>query len=414
MLGLALKDYGLAVLTLMTLLTGSALVVFVRRSRALLGETSRLAGETLRELGLNPVDEAWETVRTALERQRNEIRGLRAAAEVAGATSASSALQPAIAAVAGDLHRAALLAPEVAGGADGQVERVKQVISGVGQVNEALAQIADGGQAQAKDITHTSELAAEMNGLTAEIASNAREAAAAASQSQEAARKGAGAVSRTVDGMEQIRRAVFDADNKLKELGQQSAQIGQILQVIGEIADQTNLLALNAAIEAARAGEQGRGFAVVADEVRKLAERSGRATKEIAVLVGNIQTRTEKAISSIEIGTREVANGTALAQEAKTELQQILDLANRTSDQLRSISVNTNENATRIKELVSSIEAVAAVSEESATTIESLAKSDWFSKAVKALEVLSQETSTKARLLSGQLADLDQRAANLR
>ncbi|WP_242653761.1 methyl-accepting chemotaxis protein [Thermincola potens] len=120
------------------------------------------------------------------------------------------------------------------------------------------------------------------------------------------ATNGGQAVERTVKGMLQVKDAVFETARKINELGEQSQKIGEIIQVIDDIAEQTNLLALNAAIEAARAGEHGKGFAVVADEVRKLAERSSKATKEIADLITNIQKGTKVAVESMQVGTREV------------------------------------------------------------------------------------------------------------
>ena len=136
----------------------------------------------------------------------------------------------------------------------------------------------------------------------------------------EAAANGLAAVDKTADGMARIKSAVEASAVKVTELGAKGDQIGAIVETIDDIADQTNLLALNAAIEAARAGEQGKGFAVVADEVRKLAERSGRATKEIAALIAEVQQGTEEAVKAMTVGAAEVEAGAQLAVDSKTAL----------------------------------------------------------------------------------------------
>lgn len=138
--------------------------------------------------------------------------------------------------------------------------------------------------------------------------------------------------------MERIKTTVTESGERIKQLGEQSKAIGEIIQVIDDIAEQTNLLALNAAIEAARAGEHGKGFAVVADEVRKLAERSGKATKEIANLIISIQKGTDNAVSAMEKGISEVENGSRFAHDAGQALKEILVTVERANQQVQIIS----------------------------------------------------------------------------
>jgi methyl-accepting chemotaxis protein len=163
------------------------------------------------------------------------------------------------------------------------------------------------------------------------MAENAEAATQASQKATQAAVKGGSSVAETIKGMQRIRAAVQTTGKKIKGLGERSLEIGAIIEVINEIATQTNLLALNAAIEAARAGEQGRGFAVVADEVRKLAERAGRATKDITSLIKGIQVETSEAVTVMEEGTREVEEGTKLADQAGAALREIEQIVKQTS-----------------------------------------------------------------------------------
>ena len=166
--------------------------------------------------------------------------------------------------------------------------------------------------------------------------------------------------------MNRIAEAVHNSSYTIQALGANSNQIGEIIAVIDDIADQTNLLALNAAIEAARAGEQGRGFAVVADEVRKLAERTTKATKEIAAMIKSIQSDTSGAVASMESGTGEVERGVEMTRKAGEALKEIVNNVQHVSDMIGQIATAAEEQSAAAEQISTSIETIASVTKESA------------------------------------------------
>ncbi len=190
---------------------------------------------------------------------------------------------------------------------------------------------------------------------------SASKAAENAKQTAEASRKGSNMARETVDGMVRIKDTIGIASKRISDLGQRSAEIGRIVATIDDISAQTNLLALNAAIEAARAGEQGRGFAVVADEVRKLAERSLSATKEIADLIAGIQKGVNDTIAAMEDGNKEIESGYSLAVDAGKALEEILALGEDLGRQVAAIAeaggglTSLSKDMVRLNEEFSSI-----------------------------------------------------------
>jgi methyl-accepting chemotaxis protein len=209
------------------------------------------------------------------------------------------------------------------------------------QLEQAIDQVASGAQQQASEVTRTSELIIGMAKAVNEVAAKAQEVTGSVLDMENVANEGGKSVNKTIEGMNRIKVKVYDSAEQIKELGKHSQQIGEIVEMINDIAEQTNLLALNAAIEAARAGEHGKGFAVVADEVRKLAERSGKATKEITILINTIQQLTERAVNGMEQGTQEVESGSKLADAAGEALSKILTTVKTVIQQIEYISSNT-------------------------------------------------------------------------
>ena len=184
-------------------------------------------------------------------------------------------------------------------------------------------QLAEASEHQAQEIAGASTAMNEMAQSIDQVSANASESAEVAQRSVQIASNGAQVVNRSIEGMDTIREQIQETSKRIKRLGESSQEIGNIVSLINDIADQTNILALNAAIQASMAGEAGRGFAVVADEVQRLAERSASATKQIETLVKTIQTDTNEAVISMEQTTTEVVRGANLAKDAGIALDEI-------------------------------------------------------------------------------------------
>jgi methyl-accepting chemotaxis protein len=223
----------------------------------------------------------------------------------------------------------------------------------------------------------TAEVAAAVEQMTATILENTKNASFAAQTAIDAgnkAKEGGKVVKETIAGMLRITDVVNKSADTVEILGKSSDQIGEIVQVIDDIADQTNLLALNAAIEAARAGEQGRGFAVVADEVRKLAERTTKATKEIAQMIKKIQKDTTEAVGSMHEGKAEVEKGKVLAMKADVVLNEIIVGAEKVSDISTQVAAASEEQSRTAEQISRNIEGISSVTEQSAAGIQQIAR----------------------------------------
>jgi twitching motility protein PilJ len=198
-------------------------------------------------------------------------------------------------------------------------------------------------ETQAKQAAAASESMARMAISIEEVSGNAERCSDVARHAVEVAHKGGEAVRRTIAGMNTIRETIQDTSKRIKRLGESSQEIGNIVELIEEIAEQTNILALNASIEASRAGEASRGFAVVADEVQKLAERSAGATKKIEVLVSTIQSDTNEAVMSMERSTTDVVGGALLAENAGAALEEIEQVSHQIASLVQNISSSSKE-----------------------------------------------------------------------
>jgi len=267
-----------------------------------------------------------------------------------------------------------------------------QVASAANQLHSTAGQIATGAEEVASQTGTLATASEEMAATSGEIAQNCQLAAENAKRASESADSGRAIVSETIGGMTKIAAQVKQTAVTVESLGVRSEQIGTIVGTIEDIADQTNLLALNAAIEAARAGEQGRGFAVVADEVRALAERTTKATKEIGDMIKSIQHETKGAVSSMEEGVRQVEKGTDASVKSGSALKDILEQVNEVTMQINQIATAIEQQTATTSEITRNISEITDVVQESAKgAAETAAASAQLSQLAEGLQSVVRE-----------------------
>jgi methyl-accepting chemotaxis protein len=241
----------------------------------------------------------------------------------------------------------------------------EQVASASTEIAASAEQMAAGIANQQEQTTQVSAAIEEMSATVGEVSAKSKDAAQAAQKSGSEATEGGMVVTETVDEMSGISEQVNIAATAVSELGRKGEQIGEIISVINDIADQTNLLALNAAIEAARAGEHGRGFAVVADEVRKLAERTTDATEEVGRSIREIQDETGTAVTQIQASTERVMKGVDLASSAGEALSRIVDGSQNVQGMVQSIAAASEQQSTASTQIARNIEQIDSITRES-------------------------------------------------
>jgi methyl-accepting chemotaxis protein len=265
------------------------------------------------------------------------------------------------------------------------MEKLQEIMLQVSRNTRSLAQASEeialssreqvrGSELQQDQTSQVATAMQQMASTVQQVSENSGHAASAAQKAAETARDGGRVVEETLSRMRAIANSVGATAKQIQELGKRSDEIGRIIGVIDDIADQTNLLALNAAIEAARAGEQGRGFAVVADEVRKLAERTSSATKEISQMITNIQAETRIAVTAMQTGTKEVEVGVESTSEAGCSLHEIIQMSERVGDMVTHIATAATQQSAATEEINSNIEKIANIAASSSAGAQQTSK----------------------------------------
>ncbi|MDM8000948.1 MAG: methyl-accepting chemotaxis protein [Dehalococcoidia bacterium] len=340
-----------------------------------------------------------------IARQR-ELIGKTAAA-AANVAEASKQLTKASEQTAQATQQITATIQSVARGASEQSSSLQRTAQAMEQLTEAINQIAAGAQVQAKGVEEATHIVKEVSVAIAEVSANAEAGAESWGITAKSAAEGARKTHETVEGMVKIKRAMDLVSAKVSDLGGRSQEIGKIVATIDDIAAQTNLLALNAAIEAARAGEQGRGFAVVADEVRKLAERSSMATKEIASLVSGIQASLREAISAMQQGSKDVETGYALAADAGNSLDAILERSEAVGKQVERISSAAKQLHAFSSEMVAAIDRINRVIEQNAAATEQMHESSRsVSSSVANSATIAEDNSAAAQEVSASVEEM--------
>ena len=259
------------------------------------------------------------------------------------------------------------------------VERINstavKVSSAAQNTQQTALHLAEASDHQSQEIAGASAAINEMAVTIDQVSTNASESASVAERSVSIAKKGAKVVQNTINGMDTIREQIQDTSKRIKRLGESSQEIGDIVSLINDIADQTNILALNAAIQASMAGEAGRGFAVVADEVQRLAERSAAATKQIETLVKTIQTDTNEAVISMEQTTSEVVNGAKLAQDAGVALEEIEGVSANLAELIQRISNAARQQASSAGNVSSTMNVIQEITSQTSAGTQASAQS---------------------------------------
>ena len=356
--------------------------------------TTRVVGEYKGELG-----KLKNALNDALDNQINIVMELK---KVSQQLDNSSSRLTGVAEQAGQLtQHIARSSQQVAQGASDQANSMRESLRAVEQLSQAIEQIAKGAQEQARMIEKNVQVVNQVSESIKEITSNAQRATDGAKATAESAARGAEMSQNMVKGMEKIKLTMDQVSEKINGLGSRSKEIGKIVSAIDSIADQTNLLALNAAVEAARAGEQGRGFAVVADEVRKLAERASASTKEIEGLINSIQDGVIETVSAMAKGTKEVDGGYKLANMSGGALEEIMERSQEMGTRVQQISSAAEQLNKMSAEMVMLGDSISSIVEENnAATEQMAATAKHVSKSVEEVAGVAEQNSAATESVS--------------
>lgn len=276
------------------------------------------------------------------------------------------------------------------------------------QIASSIQEVAEGAGQQVQETADMAAVVEQMAAAMDQIANNAQLVALSSQESAVLAEQGSVAIKDVIAQNNVVSQSMVRLSQLITELGQRSAEIGQIVEVITGIADQTNLLALNAAIEAARAGEQGKGFAVVADEVRKLAEQAAQAAKQIALLVDRTQHDTERAIETMKAGSTEVASGSQLLESAQAILEKIFAAVGQVAKQIQEVSAASEEMAANTDRVVGGAKNISVIAESTSAGTENIAA------ATQEQTATMEEIAAAAQMLTELAYNLEQAVARFK
>ncbi len=404
------------------LMIGTANSIIMRRGlvkplRGLSQEIQIMAAGDLRTRPRQPVQAELAALGAEVERLREGFRDLiRQTVQGSQAVSVQAQRLTAMAGAVADAGRAMeQIAEEVARGDATQSRLANESRRVMEELHQAILQISAGAQGLAESATRTAGSAQRLQQTTESVTGKASQVRGASAEALGRARESNEVVRQQVTAMNEMRQVAHTAAGKIHALGDLSSQIGTITGVIAELAEQTNLLALNAAIEAARAGEQGRGFAVVADEVRKLAERSGRSASDIASLVAKVQVSTAESVVQIEQVTAKTEEATSLASEVDRALNAILHTLEDSAADANAIGQAADELARVGAEVGRLVSNVAASAEENmAATEEMAAGSETVANTVSEMSSISSQTAQATQTVRTSVAQLDAAVGTLK
>jgi methyl-accepting chemotaxis protein len=380
-------------------------------------ELGRIAGDFNRLIdGLRETGVAFGAMNQKLRELVGQVQ-----ASALGLNETSAQLSAASTQTGSVVQQVTLAVQNVALGAQDSSRGAQETNDAISQLARAIDGIARGASEQARQVQVVSGSAAQMAAGVEQVAANARTVADASEQTRAAAEHGRQAVRETTAAMAEIQMVVGQAAVKVRNLGGLGERIGAVVETIDDIAEQTNLLALNAAIEAARAGEHGKGFAVVADEVRKLAERSSRETKQIAALIAQVQAGTKDAVSAMETGSVRIEHGSQMAIQAGLTLDEILAAAETSVRQVTEIATSSQHMAAGAHGVTEGMLSISAVVEQNnAATEDMAAQAGHVTDAIQSIAAVSEEQSAateqvmaSAQEMGAQVEELNAQAQGL-